>query len=250
VAELPGREKTTLLPDPARTTSRNLNLLALATAALAVTFLLIGVGHSVILLTTGGLDRDPLAITRSQWGLVAGSIAVFLVFLALVPVRLRGNWRAHGVYIAFVVSLFAEMFGFPLSVYFLSSALGLNLLERQFMRYMYTFGMPIGSLITLFGILLIILGWREVHRAKDQLATRGIYRYLRHPQYLGLALVAAGWLVHWPTLPGLIMWPVLVFLYYRLSVKEDRYLGERFGQEYAEYASNTPRFFPGGAGPR
>jgi len=227
-----------------RTPARLLHIIGLITAALAVTFLLIGVGHSLILLTTDGLDQDPLTIGRSQWGLVAGSIIVFLVFLAFVPVKPRGNWRAHGVYIAFVVSLFTEMFGFPLSVYFLSSALGLSLLERQFMRYMYTLGMPIGSLITLLGIFLIILGWREVYRAKDMLATQGVYRYVRHPQYLGLVLVAAGWLVHWPTLPGLVMWPVLVFLYYRLSIQEDRYLGDRFGQEYAEYASHTPRFFP------
>lgn len=231
-------------PVRVRTPSRLLNIIALTTTAMAVTFLLIGVSHSLVLLTMGGLDRDPLAIARSQWGLVAGSIVVFLVFLALVPVRLRGNWRAHGVYVAFVVSLFAEMFGFPLSVYLLSSALGLSLLERQFMRYMYTFGMPIGSLITLLGIFLIILGWREVYRAKDILATRGVYRYVRHPQYLGLVLVAAGWLVHWPTLPGLVMWPVLVVLYYRLSVQEDRYLLERFGQEYELYAAHTPRFYP------
>lgn len=70
--------------------------------------------------------------------------------------------------------------------------------------------MPLGSMITFVGVLLIVLGWWEVYRAKNQLATEGIYRYLRHPQYLGILLVTAGWLVHWPTIPGLAMWPILM----------------------------------------
>lgn len=221
-----------------------LTVVAFIGMALAVTFLFIGVGHSFMVLTTSKMSADGLAINRGRWDLVAASIAVFLTFLALIPVRLKRAWRSHGVYVAFVISLFAEMFGFPLSVYFLSSILGLTFFEKEFILYMYRIGMPLGSLITLLGILLIGLGWREVYRAKDQLATRGIYSYLRHPQYLGLLLVTAGWLVHWPTLPGLVMWPVLVLLYYRLSLQEDRYLAEKFGQEYWVYAEKTPMLFP------
>ncbi len=136
------------------------------------------------------------------------------------------------------------MFGFPLTAYFLSSLLGLTFFETRFMLYMYKVGMPLGSLITSVGVLLIVLGWREVYRAKNQLATGGIYRYLRHPQCPGILLVTAGWLVHWPTIPGLAIWPVLMWLYYRLSVQEDKYLADRFGSEYQEYAEKTPRLLP------
>lgn len=223
---------------------RILAVVALIGAALAITSLSVGVGHSFIVLTTGQVGEDELTIARGRWDLVAASMAVFLVFLLLIPVRLKRDWRSHGIYVAFVVSLFAEMFGFPLSVYFLSSVLGLTFLEKEFMLYMLRIGMPLGSLITFLGILLIILGWREVYRAKDGLATRGIYRYLRHPQYLGILLVTAGWLVHWPTLPGLVMWPILVFLYYRLSLQEDKFLAEKFGEEYQAYEKETPKFFP------
>lgn len=221
-----------------------LTVVAFTGAALAVTFLFIGVGHSLIILTTGQMSGQGLRIVGGRWDWVVASIAVFLAFLALIPVRLKRAWRSHGIYVAFVVSLFAEMFGFPLSVYFLSSILGLTFFEQEFLLYMYRIGMPLGSLITLLGILLIGLGWREVYRARDQLATRGIYSYLRHPQYLGLVLVTAGWLVHWPTLPGLVMWPILVLLYYRLARQEDRYLAEKFGQEYWVYAEKTPMLFP------
>src|SRR5574337_673990 len=99
-------------------------VVALIGAALAVTFLAVGVGHSLMVLTTGRVDGDDLTIARGRWELVAASIAVFLIFLLLIPVRLTQDWRSHGIYAAFIVSLFAEMFGFPLSVYFLSSVLG------------------------------------------------------------------------------------------------------------------------------
>lgn len=223
---------------------RLLTFAALVGAAVAIAFLIIGAGHSIIVLASGRISRDQLAIDRGRWDLVAGSIALFVAFLALIPVRLKEDWRSHGIYAAFIVSLFAEMFGFPLTAYFLSHLLGLTFFETRFMLYMYRIGMPLGSLITFVGVLLIVLGWREVYRAKNQLATGGIYRYLRHPQYLGILLVTAGWLVHWPTIPGLAMWPILMWLYDRLSAKEDKYLADRFGRAYLEYAEKTPRLLP------
>jgi protein-S-isoprenylcysteine O-methyltransferase Ste14 len=218
--------------------------LGLGVAVLAIAALFIGVGHSLMLLATGGLAETDLSISRGRWDLVVGSILVFLVFLAFIPVRVKGDWRAHGVYGAFIVSLFAEMFGFPLTVFFLSSAFGLSLFEAEFMGYMYTIGMPVGSVITFAGVVLIILGWREVHRSRDQLASGGIYSHVRHPQYLGILLVAGGWVFHWPTIPGLIMFPVLVTLYYGLAKREDRFLEERFGDAFREYANRTPMFLP------
>jgi len=197
-----------------------------------------------MILATGRVaDRD-LTILRGRWDLVALSIVLFIAFMAFIPVRLRRDWRSHGVYAAFVVSLFAEMFGFPLSIYFLSSALGLPLLEKDFMLYMYMFGMPIGSIVTFLGVVLVMLGWREVYRAKDQPARTGIYKYTRHPQYLGILLVAGGWAVHWPTVPSVGLWPLLVVLYYRLARREEAYLKERFGEEYSSYAERTPMLLP------
>src|SRR5712692_7775460 len=107
---------------------------ALVATALAVAFLFIGVAHSLIVLTSGNVGEDQLRIDQGRWDLAAGSV---VIFLALIPMRLKRDWRSHGLYAAFVVSLFAEMFGFPLTAYFLSSFLGLAFFERKFMLYMY-----------------------------------------------------------------------------------------------------------------
>jgi protein-S-isoprenylcysteine O-methyltransferase Ste14 len=136
------------------------------------------------------------------------------------------------------------MFGFPLTVFLASSALGLSLFEEQFMLYMNMFGMPLGSIITFAGILLIMIGWREIYRSKDKLVVTGVYRYVRHPQYLGILLVAGGWIVHWPTIPGLAMYPVLVVLYHRLARREDRWLESRYGDGFREYSGTTPSLLP------
>ena len=217
---------------------------ALLGSAAAVAALFVGVAHSVMILATEKIANEDLTILRGNWVLVAASIAVFLVFFALIPVRLKKDWRSHGIYAAFIISLFAEMFGFPLSVYFISGIVGMPFIEKDFMLYMLRIGMPVGSLVTFIGVLLILLGWREIYRTRNQLVTRGVYGYLRHPQYLGIILVAGGWLVHWPTIPGIVLWPLLVLLYYRLSKREDQYLAETFGTQYSEYAQRTPMLFP------
>lgn len=216
--------------------------LALSIAAMAVT--LVGWGHSAMLWVSGEFSMVRLSVLRFKWDLVAASIALFLAFLALLPVRLKAAWRPHGVYTAFIVSLFAEMFGFPLTIYFASSYLNLTIFEREFMTYMYKFGMLTGSVVTVVGIILIVLGWKEVYRGKGGLVTSGVYRYVRHPQYLGLILVTFGWLIHWPTIPGAVMWPLLTYMYYRLSKHEEKALLETFGEDYQEYASNTPMLLP------
>ena len=215
---------------------------ALLGTVLAILVLLIGFGHSLTILILHGPEQ--LYTMSGRWDLVVTSVATFLVFLLLIPIRTKGHWRSHGTYVAFFVSLFTEMFGFPLTVYFLSTWVSFPLAESSFMSYVYVIGTIPGVILSLVGVALIVLGWRQVYKTKDSLTTTGVYKYMRHPQYLGIILLSGGWLVHWPTIPGLIIYPILVVLYYRLSKREDQHLAQKFGEEFHNYASRTPALVP------
>ncbi|MFQ5553068.1 MAG: methyltransferase family protein [Thermoplasmata archaeon] len=179
-----------------------------------------------------------------MWGIVALNILLVSLFLVLVPLRVRGSWRSHGAYMGFFVSLFAEMFGFPLTV-FLFVSLGNVFFEPLFVGYVFAFGQVIGSPIVVAGLIFLIKGWSAIsfHR-EEVLVTGRIYRLVRHPQYLGLILITLGSFIVWPTIPTAIMWPVLVFLYYKQAKKEEAYLLEKYGEAFMEYERKVPGFLP------
>ena len=164
------------------------------------------------------------------------------------------NWQSARV--AFIVASAFEMFGIPLSAYFLTWAFGINV-PRGFLwrhtleNYIGYWGMYIGVFLNIVGGFLIIKGWRVIYReywnkeeGEGRLVTDGIYSYMRHPQYTGFLLMTLGLLVHWATLPLLIMWPILVRQYLRLAKIEEEEMIANFGQEYKKYMERTPRFLP------
>ncbi|MEK6838469.1 MAG: isoprenylcysteine carboxylmethyltransferase family protein [Candidatus Thermoplasmatota archaeon] len=183
-------------------------------------------------------------LPRNYWSLVLLNILLVSSFLFLVPVRVQGSWKAHGAYLGFMVSMFSEMFGFPLTVYFLSGA-GYAYFEPQFVGYVWAYGQLVGSPVVVAGLWLLYKGWKEVYYVRDDaLVNSGVYRVIRHPQYLGLLLITLGQFLVWPTIPTAILWPILVGLYYRQARKEEAVLSEKFGAAFREYASKTPMLLP------
>jgi len=194
--------------------------------------------------------------TYGNWNLVVVWAVLFSLFIAFIPFNRKSQRRPASVYLAFVVALAFEMFGIPLSLYTVTWAFGVSLPEgilwgHTLQQYIGYWGMYTGFALNLVGALFVILGWKEIHKhywskeeGKGKLVTEGIYAYIRHPQYTGLLLIALGMLVHWATIPLLIMWPILLLLYYRLAKKEEREMQKEFGDEYLEYKRKTPMFIP------
>lgn len=197
------------------------------------------------------------------WTLVVINAAVFILFaFSFFKPQTGRDWRSFGAFSAFVVALFAEMYGFPLTIYFLSGWLqsrypGVDwfshdaghLLEMLFgWKTNPHFG-PFHILSFIFigaGFWLIAAAWRVLYAAQQrhELATTGAYAHVRHPQYMGFVLVMLGFLFQWPTLLTLAMFPVLVTMYAYLARQEERDAVRQFGDDYRRYMAVVPAFIP------
>jgi protein-S-isoprenylcysteine O-methyltransferase Ste14 len=200
--------------------------------------------------------NDPAINHFGQWGSVVLWTILGALFLLFTPFYKKSHRKPSGVYLAFMVAMAFEMFGIPMSMYILSWVLGRTIPDGVLWGHtLYTWighaGMYIGTPLILIGLALVILGWRVVFNqywskaeGKGKLVTKGIYRYIRHPQYTGFLLITFGMLLDWATLPMLIMWPIMAVLYYRLARKEEEDMLAEFGPQYAVYRSQTGMFLP------
>ncbi len=197
------------------------------------------------------------------WSLVVINSAVFILFaFSFFKPKTRRDWRTLGGFSAFIVALFVEMYGFPLTVYLIAGWLtrkfpGVDPLGHDVGHLWYTLlgfkGNPhlnpihiASNLIIVGGFLLLSSAWRVLYQAQREstLAAAGPYRYLRHPQYAGFILIMFGFLLQWPTFITLLMFPVLVTVYVRLAHREERDVAMEFGDAWTRYAAVTPRWLP------
>ncbi len=197
------------------------------------------------------------------WGLAIVNAAIFIFFaFSFFKPETKRDWRSFSAFSAFLVALFAEMYGFPLTIYLLSGWFqtrfpGIDwfshdaghLLETMFgWKVNPHFGpFHIASFIFIGGgFWLISAGWQALHAARQQhrLVTTGIYARMRHPQYVGFIAVMFGFLLQWPTLLTLAMFPVLVVMYVRLARHEEQAVLREFGDEYRRYMGKVPGFIP------
>src|SRR5262245_38259603 len=197
------------------------------------------------------------------WSLVILNAAVFIIFaFSFTHPRSARDWRSFGAFAAFLVALFTEMYGFPLTIYLLAGWLGrrypgLDLLSHDAGHLWNTVlgwqGDPhlnplhiLSNVLIGGGFILLAAAWRVLYAAQRQhtLAVTGPYAHIRHPQYVGFILILLGFLLQWPTVLTLLMFPILVTMYVRLARREEREVLTEFGEAYERYARITPAFFP------
>lgn len=197
-----------------------------------------------------------------NWIYVALGTAIFGAFtIGLLRPRRKKDWKGAGILQAFLISLFAEMFGFPLTIFMLSSLFGgsykkFGLFESHLWAYLLSkmglmrlesavnLVMGISIIFTGIAFVLIAWGWFQIYRAKGRLVTTSLYNIIRHPQYLGLILIILGFNIQWPTFPTLVMAPILILMYIRLARIEERELEQEFGDPYKVYREKVPAFIP------
>lgn len=198
-----------------------------------------------------------------HWGLVIVNSLIVLAFaFSFFKPRTKRDWRTFGSFAAFIVALFTEMYGFPLTIYLLSGWLtskfpNVNWFSHDSSHLLQTmlgwhgnahFG-PLHILSNLFiigGLIVLAAAWRVLYRAQraGTLAATGPYAVIRHPQYAAFILIMFGFLIQWPTLPTLMMFPILIWLYLRLAKREEKEAAQALGETYVCYARQTPRFIP------
>ncbi len=205
----------------------------------------------------------PVAPAYGLWSLVVINVLAFAIFaFSFTRPRTARDWRSFGAFTAFLVALFTEMYGFPLTIYLLSGWLqrrvpGLDLLSHDTGHLWQTLlgwkGDPHTNPLHLLsgvliggGFILLASAWRVLYAAQQsrRLATTGPYAHARHPQYDGFILIMLGFLFQWPTLLTLVMFPILIWMYVRLAKREEQEVRAEFGEAYRRYAAVTPAFIP------
>lgn len=197
------------------------------------------------------------------WSLVVLNSVVFIVFaFSFARPGSARDWRSFGAFSAFIVALFAEMYGFPLTIYVLAGWLQTRFPDADLLSHDagHLLELLIGwkanphwgpfhllSNVLIFGgFWLLAASWQVLYRAQRQhrLAMTGPYARVRHPQYDAFVLILLGFLFQWPTLLTLVMFPVLVAMYAALARREEEDMLREFGEAYRAYAAATPRFLP------
>lgn len=197
------------------------------------------------------------------WTLVILNSAIFIFFaFSFTKPKTATDWRSFGAYSAFIIALFTEMYGFPLTIYFLSGWLQSKFPETDFLSHdgghlLHTLlgfeGNPhfdplhiASNVLIVIGFFMLASAWRVLHQAQKThtLAIDGIYSKMRHPQYMAFIIIMFGFLLQWPTILTVIMFPILVYVYVKLAKKEENDAIREFGSEYEEYKKRTPAFIP------
>ena len=207
--------------------------------------------------------NEPDASGYGLWSLVIVNSLVFIIFaFSFAKPQSPRDWRSFGAFSAFLVALFTEMYGFPLTIYFLSGWLSARFPEVDWLAHdsghllEMIFGWEtnphfgpfhiLSSIVMVAGFILLSKSWKVLYAAQraHQLAPSGPYAHVRPPQYGVFILIMSGFLLQWPPLLTVLMFPVLVTMYVLLAQREERDALAEFGEQYWRYMARTPGFVP------
>jgi methanethiol S-methyltransferase len=194
----------------------------------------------------------------NNWGLAITLIVISLfVILRFIPMHTRLGKRSGGALIAFFAALFAEMYGFPLTIYLFGHFVGIEIpldhvsghLLGDFISWMgigngWAIVMIASNVLILAGILFISNAWDRVYKSEGSLVLDGAYKLVRHPQYSGIFVITLGFMIQWPTFATLLLWPFVILMYVRLARREEQDVLKKFPIQYREYMDRTPMFIP------
>lgn len=209
------------------------------------------------------MNHEPGSAAYGLWGLVILNSVIFVAFtFSFFRPETKTDWRTFGAFSGFIIALFVEMYGFPLTLYLMSGWLaarypGVDFLTHDSGHLLHTLlrvgGNPhfdvfhlLSNVFIMGGFLILSYAWHTLWQAqrRRRLAQTGLYAWVRHPQYVGFILVMFGLLLQWPTLLTLAMFPVLTVMYVRLAIAEEHRVEAEYGDAYRQWAAVTPRFFP------
>jgi protein-S-isoprenylcysteine O-methyltransferase Ste14 len=191
-----------------------------------------------------------------NWFGVIFFIILYGSILFFIPFYKKMDKKPAGVYLAFVVAFAIEMHGIPFSMYLISLLVGKYLPEgilwgHTLIGWVGYLGLYVNIVLVCLGFLMILMGWYTIYhgywkkvKGSGNICSRGIYRWIRHPQYTGLMLIALGMLMGWATLPNLIIFPFIIYMYVRLAKREEADMIKEFNEEYIIYKNNTKMFIP------
>jgi protein-S-isoprenylcysteine O-methyltransferase Ste14 len=186
---------------------------------------------------------------------------VFFIFLYgsilfFIPFYKKMDKKPAGAYLAFVIAFAIEMHGIPFSMYLISMVIGRYLPEgilwgHTLIGSIGYLGLYLNIVFVCLGFIMIIMGWYTIYhgywkkiKGSGHICSRGIYRFIRHPQYTGLMLIALGMLMGWATLPNLLIFPIIIYMYVRLAKREEADMIKEFNEEYIIYKEKTRMFIP------
>jgi protein-S-isoprenylcysteine O-methyltransferase Ste14 len=111
----------------------------------------------------------------------------------------------------------------------------------------------LGPVLIGLGLVAFLVCAFQVYSAKllrRGVVSGGLYRMVRHPQYLSLAVAGLGLLLYWPRFLILVFYVLMLFLYHLLARDEERRMTAKHGDAYRAYARSMPMFIPGNPGGR